>query len=222
MHKKSAFTLIELLVVIAIIGILVAILLPVSMRSIEMAQRSSCSNNLKSLGVAFISYAADHKGDMPHFNTPLKDGFVEDERFTRIVVHLYTNNYVTDLRLWVCPGDKIDQGYPVAPAKDLASFNSDKGSCSYMYISGYNLISTPEAPALVPLLCDEANEPEQGNLKEQTGNMPKIGPLDNHCKYKITRNVLYLDGHVVTIVGEDLSNSIFNNFKDSRFICSVD
>lgn len=220
MKTKSAFTLIELLVVIAIIAILMAILLPASMKAIEMARRSSCANNLKSLGVAFTTYATDHKGDMPHFKTPLGLNFVEDSSFTRIAIPLATNGYVTDLRLWVCPSDKIDQGYPVAPAKDLTTFNSDKGSCSYMYISGYNLISTPETPALVPLLCDEANEPEQGNLHTQSGNMPTLKDDDNHGAN--VRNVLFLDGHVVTFKDPDAANAIFNNFKDSRFICSVD
>ena len=218
MNNKSAFTLIELLVVIAIIAMLMAIIVPVSMKGIEMARRSACANNLKSLGIAFTAYAADHKGDMPHYNTPLGLNFVEDEKLTRIVVMLYTNNYVTDLRLWVCPSDKIDNGYPVAPAKDLASFDSDKGSCSYLYISGYNLISTPETPALVPLLCDEANELEQGNLSD--GKMPPIGPDDNHGAD--IRNVLYLDGHVVTLKDADAANTIFDNFKDPRYICSVD
>ena len=41
MHKKSAFTLIELLVVIAIIAMLMAIIVPVSIKGIEMARRSS-------------------------------------------------------------------------------------------------------------------------------------------------------------------------------------
>ena len=220
MKSKAAFTLIELLVVIAIIAMLVAILLPVSLKAIEMARRSSCANNLKSIGVAFTTYATDHKGDMPHYKTPLGLNFVEDPKFTRIAIPLATNGYVEDLRLWVCPSDKEDQGFAVEPAKDLASFNSDKGSCSYMYISGYNLISTPEAPALVPLLCDEANVEEQGNMSSQSGNMPKIDKDDNHGAD--VRNVLYLDGHVVTLKDSDAANAIFDNFKDSRFICSVD
>ena len=220
MHKKSAFTLIELLVVIAIIAMLVSILLPVSFKAIEMARRSSCANNLKSLGIAFTTYAADHKGDMPHYKTPLGINFVEDPSFSRIVIPLATNGYVTDLRLWICPSDKEDQGYPVAPATDLASFNSDKGNCSYLYISGYNLISTMETPALVPLLCDEANVAEQGNLSSQAGNMPPLGEKDNHGAD--VRNVLFLDGHVVTLKDADAANAIFDNFKDPRFICSVD
>lgn len=219
MQKKNAFTLIELLVVIAILAILMAIVLPTSMKAIEMSRRASCANNLKSIGVACLAYAADHKGDMPHYNE-LANGFNEDSHFTYIVLMLATNNYVTDLRLWVCPSDKIDQGSPVFPAKDLASFDSDKGSCSYMYISGYNLISTRETPSLVPLLCDEANVAEQGNLKTQSGQMPQLGADDNHGAN--VRNVLFLDGHVVTLKDANAANIIFQNFVAPEYICSVD
>jgi prepilin-type N-terminal cleavage/methylation domain-containing protein/prepilin-type processing-associated H-X9-DG protein len=86
-NKRRGFTLVELLVVIAIIGVLVALLLPAVQAAREAARRSQCTNNVKQLALACMSYHDAKNGFPPALtysdaalkargNTPTVNGMV--------------------------------------------------------------------------------------------------------------------------------------------------
>ena len=97
MQSKRGFTLIELLVVIAIIAILAAILFPVFAQAREKARQTSCTSNLKQVGIALMIYTQDYDETFP---TSWAKGFVGDANF-------FVQPYMKNTKILLCPSKTV-------------------------------------------------------------------------------------------------------------------
>lgn len=68
-NNSGGFTLVELLVVISIIGVMVALLLPAIQASREAGRRSTCTDNMKQVALAILSFETNRR-TLPRAFTP--------------------------------------------------------------------------------------------------------------------------------------------------------
>ena len=116
-YRSRAFTLIELLVVIAIIAILAAILFPVFATAREKARASSCTSNLKQLGIAFLQYEQDYDELNPHG----RDGGTTGWQGDGWAFCIYP--YVKSKGVFTCPDDTYNvQSNSTAPSDAIISY----------------------------------------------------------------------------------------------------
>lgn len=206
--KRAGFTLPELIVVVAVVGLLAVLAIPLLADYETSAVTTGCRSNLRQIGLIMHTYARDREdGEFPLWQPRMFPYLLNNQfPFSRIVNHLATNQYVNETRIWVCPADMVDgpqNNITVSPAADILNMFTI-GNISYLFVAGHTLGSA-EHPAIAPMLADESNVTEVGNLL--AGNMPALSEHDNHgAQY---RNLLYLDGHVNAVTGSAV-NDIFN------------
>ncbi len=120
--KREGFTLIELLVVIAIIAILAALLLPALGRAKTKAQRISCLNNSKQMGIGSQVYADDDD----------KGAISGTQNFGDDDLNWMYPAYLPNLKSFICPSTHhIIDNNPQPLANNTHNVRNDTGVASY-------------------------------------------------------------------------------------------
>lgn len=102
------FTLVELLVVTAIIAMMLALLLPALDKAKEQARRTVCLSNLRSLTMAWTTYAQDHGGRLVNAATTEPNSWVDDCYACMSVQGGTLWPYVKAPEVYVCPDDLLN------------------------------------------------------------------------------------------------------------------
>lgn len=96
-RKPAGFTLLELLAVVAILGVLVSVVSVAGRHALTGAECTQCASNLRQIGLALRTYAADHDGWLPETTHTTGSGSAWIETL---------RPYLGDVdRVRICPAD---------------------------------------------------------------------------------------------------------------------
>ncbi len=181
--RHRGFTLIELLVVIAIIAILAAILFPVFAKAREKARQTSCLNNCKQVGVAFLQYAQDYDGLMPQ-----RDTGVAPNRYAWTD---FLMPYIKNSQVFICPSENTPHAFWNTRAPTDYGYNF----CDVRSTAD-SQVRTPAAYGLVfdwPVGC--IKNVTSGGGCHDTCLIPNGWTTSRKPPHNEGINVTYYDGH---------------------------
>ena len=175
-----AFTLIELLVVISIIAILLGILLPGLAKMRQVTIKSTCSSNLRQIGLALQTHRNEHDNAYPvarYMPDPFISGFAEIPGLPQTL-----ESYVPSRsKVYRCGGD---DGYVYDIADVSYTYNASLSGREPNETWFVRRLEFGESDVPVAYDCDG------GTFVLQDGGDLPVPPFHR------LRNLLFADGHV--------------------------
>ena len=235
---KKHFTLVELLVVVAIIAILAAMLMPAVSKAVDIAQATSCTNNMKQIGTANMMFITDN--DQKVCGAYFKR---TDDTDTSYRYYDAMYKYLGDVRTLECPvkvgfnqGERKDNKYNWLDSDLRESFNVSYG-CNVDTVSKMKLNvtkgiyedydKTSGSEVYINRLSDYKKPSKMVRATEATNYAVEPGKDDNdntratavnnfikgsgNLPHNNAFNLLFMDGHV------EMFQTLFNKDNYSQY-----
>ena len=174
-RKLAGFTLVELIVVMGILGLLIALVLPITAAVTDKAHEAACMSNLREIGNALEVYRQKSDRNLP-FASPLPSGdpFSPPDGLNGAL------QYIIDAEspVYICPADHEPGSLDIGT--------------SYFYVAGAFMFFSPPDPYPAARQVTQFFEKEAGN------SIPILWDSEDRHDIgdRIPRNGLYIDGHV--------------------------
>ncbi|EIP98328.1 prepilin-type N-terminal cleavage/methylation domain-containing protein [Opitutaceae bacterium TAV1] len=185
MHTKpipskhhAAFTLVELLTVIAIIGVLAAILIPVTGRVRNQAKAAKCISNYKQIGQALYLYLAESRNILPNVRYTKLEGSVVFAEYMSMKMRTTTDTLVYVQKNFSCPSRATGAVWG-------AGFNT------YVAELPFSTFTRPSGQPYAMDLCEDARYIDGTSLSSSSTRLAVAIPKPHSGKV----TVLFLDGH---------------------------
>jgi len=215
MRAKRAFTLIELLVVIAIIAILAAMLLPALSKAKQKALTTSCTADLKQVGLGMRMFADDNEDRYPESGGSIGWNLIDPNSPSNSwMQQIYS--YVQNTNVYHCPGNAQ------LPPKNQSAFNYFNGARAAYVAAGdqqapvnARQILFPAAYVLSGDTIDKAqffsvNDADKDDYSQNcVGGSVNGTPAVDWQAHSGGQQILFAEGHVKWFKGYQTNDMTF-------------
>ena len=134
-RMRGGFTLVDILMIVFVLAVLAAVLLPKLASNKNPAQRITCTNNLKQLGLAYRQWGLDNGDKFPMQVSVTNGGTMELVESGVVYPHYQVmSNELNTPKILVCPEDK---GRTAA-----AAFTTNLSRANLSYFVGVDAVET--------------------------------------------------------------------------------